>query len=139
MTGTRSRLTAAALASIFGIGSAVAGPKDEKIRAVMVEAVSKWTPALTCSVLNPQMAAETRAFWDKERAAVTPMLLAAKVAPDLISDIANMTDPKAMMQRTEGSAADLIRFCNENKAWFRDLQLFTIPLPSLEVQKILGK
>jgi hypothetical protein len=118
--------------------NAFAGEHDGEITRIVAKAVEGWTPALTCSVLNDDIAQDIRTFWSKERSDITRILIKAAVEPDLIAEIARTTDPRAMMQKTEGSAVDLISYCKQNSNWMRDAQLMKIPLPSLEIKKFMA-
>jgi hypothetical protein len=133
----RTSLVLALAALAASATTAVAGPHDAEIQAILTEAAADWSAVLSCSILNPEEHATILGWWQDDLAEITLLLVEADVAPKLAGTLLASLEPAVLMAPTEGDAATLIAFCTEEDDWRRRLALFTIAQPVTEIERLI--
>lgn len=136
-----SLVVAAVAAGLLGATAvpAAAGPHDAEIEAILAVAAADWSAVLSCSILNPEEHATIQRWWAEDLAELAPLLVEADVAPKLAQTLLAGLAADVLMAPTEGDAAALIAFCNEEEDWRRRLALFTIAQPVTEIQRLIRR
>lgn len=131
------RLAAIAIALALTGGAAVAGPHDDDILAIAEASVEPWSRILSCTIIS-----EAHGFvmprWIEDLAELTEVLAEGDVDPAVAEQVLKLLAPEAMLAPTRGSAADFIAFCNADPQWERSYQLLRVPLPVLEIDRLLN-
>lgn len=116
-------------------GAALAGPYDKQVNEIIDAAVTDWTAALSCSVLEANTHENVLRWWNAELEDLAEILAddGLDLAPAFVAEINERLAMDRLTALTRGDAPTLIAFCM-NTDWQQQMALMRITSPAREIR-----
>jgi hypothetical protein len=101
--------------AIFLTGAAMAGSKDAEVQAAISKAALEESVLMSCQKMEPHDLDTIQTKWmlDRQRL-ILPILNQLDVSAELFTDFLASTSLDSLTAKTNGPAAELAAFCDEN-------------------------